>query len=120
MNHLPALTKKDLQIWFDQQEMIHACIAQIHKDLSAYNISLSYSGNTTTAYEELFAQLLPQVDKLLHMPSTFMAILYRIDIDEKIIKTAALENETFSQTFTRLILWRELQKVVTRKILSEE
>jgi len=48
-----------------------------------------------------------------------MEILYRVDVDEAKVKIISQENEPYSASITRLILWRELQKVVTRFLLSK-
>jgi hypothetical protein len=45
--------------------------------------------------------------------------LYRVDVDESKVKQIAELNEPFSASLTRLILWRELQKVVTRFLLKK-
>ncbi len=120
MEHLPKLNESDLKPWFDKVEMIHDCVAQVQKDLGNYGIQLTFSGNVLTAYQELFQQLEPQLNQLIKRGSSLMEILYRVDVDESKVKQVAELNEPFSASLTRLILWRELQKVVTRFLLSRE
>lgn len=118
MQNLPSLTEHDLKPWFDRVELIHECVAQVIKDLSPYGITLTYSGKANHAYEELFQQLEPQLNLLIKRGSSLMEILYRVDVDETKLKQLSSTTEPFSASLTRLILWRELQKVVTRFLLK--
>ena len=117
---IPSLNEHALKPWFEKSEMIIACIEQVKKDVGSYGIELQVSGNPQTAYQELASQLEPQLRRLLSKGSILQEILYRIDIDEASLKSLQGDQEPFTMALTRLILWRELQKVVTRKILSQE
>lgn len=114
----PQLTLESLKPWFDKPAMIHECVAQVQKDLGSYGIEIHYSGNHLNAYEEIFAQLQPQIEKLIHNGTRLIAILYRVDINENEVRKAADQHEDMSHVLCRLILWRELQKVVTRFLLK--
>lgn len=116
---LPTLTHDALKPWFDKPALINDCVAQVQKDLGSYGIEIRYSGNHLNAYEELFLQLQPQLEKLLHSGTKLIAILYRVDINEKEVRKAADNQEDMSHALARLILWRELQKVVTRFLLKD-
>ncbi len=98
--------------------MIAHCVTQVQKDLSAYGIVLSWSGQTATAYRELFTQLQPQIANMMARGTKLHAMLYRVDIPESEISKAMQGDEPLEDAVTRLILWRELQKVVTRFIMS--
>jgi len=119
MESIPKLTEIDLKPWFDKPKLILDCAAQTQKDLAQYGIEFSFSGNVETIYEELFSQIQPQIEALLKKGISLMEILYRVDVDEAKVKTISRDNELFSASITRLILWRELQKVVTRFLLSQ-
>ncbi len=114
----PVLTYDSLRPWFNKPALIHNCVAQVQKDLGSYGIELHYSGDANNAYQELFIQMQPQIARLLHSNTTLMEILYRVDVSEEAVREASKGNEEFSHSVTRLILWRELQKVVTRFLLS--
>lgn len=118
MENLPKLTESDLKPWFNKPQLILDCAAQTQKDLGQYGIVFTFSENVETIYEELFSQIQPQIERLLKRGTSLMDILYRVDVDETKIKTVSLENESLSASLTRLILWRELQKVVTRFLLK--
>lgn len=119
MENLPKLTETDLKPWFDKPQLILDCAAQTQKDLGQYGIQFAFSGNAETVYEELFAQIQPQIETILKKGTSLMEILYRVDVDEAKVKMISQENEPYSASITRLILWRELQKVVTRFLLSK-
>ncbi len=119
MENLPKLTETDLKPWFDKPQLILDCAAQTQKDLGQYGIEFAFSGNAETVYEELFAQIQPQIETILKKGTSLMEILYRVDVDEAKVKIISHENEPYSASITRLILWRELQKVVTRFLLRK-
>jgi hypothetical protein len=119
MENIPKLTEIDLKPWFDKPKLILDCAAQTQKDLAQYGIEFSFSGNVETIYEELFSQIQPQIEALLKKGISLMEILYRVDVDEAKVKTISRDNELLSASITRLIMWRELQKVVTRFLLSQ-
>ena len=119
MESIPKLSEIDLKPWFDKPKLILDCAAQTQKDLAQYGIEFSFSGNVETIYEELFSQIQPQIEALLKKGISLMEILYRVDVDEAKVKTISRDNELLSASITRLILWRELQKVVTRFLLSQ-
>lgn len=118
MNNLPILSFSDLKPWFNKPQIIKDCAAQTQKDLGLYGIQISFSGNAETAYSELFSQIEPHINSLLKKGSSLMEILYRVDVAEEKLKEISEPNETLSESITRLILWRELQKVVTRFLLK--
>ena len=111
---IPNLTEDEIHPWFDKPALILECVKQVKKDLGNYGIDLTFSGNPHSAYKELFAQLQPQIEVLLNSKSSLLEILYRVDIPESTIRAGSTQQELFSTILTRLILWRELQKVVTK------
>lgn len=120
MQQLPALNPQDLLPWFNKEEMVLACVKQVQKDLGMFGIELHFSGHASKAYDELFSQLQPEMERLMFHSSNLPQILYRIDVSEEQVRKMMQENEPYSYALTRLILWRELQKVVTRFMLSSK
>lgn len=120
MEKLPALDPVQLRPWLNREAMVHACVAQVMKDLGPYGIQLTYSGQAATAYQELYSALQPQLYALLNSKATLREILYRVDVSESQMVSLREGNEETASTLTRLILWRELQKVVTKFLLSQE
>ena len=119
MKELPKLCEQDLKPWFNREEVIRDCAEQIQKDFAMYGFDVQFSGDHLSAYEELFAQLEPIVAAgLMRSGGTLQELLYRIDVNEQKVRAAALVDEPWSVSITRLILWRELQKVVIRRIMG--
>jgi hypothetical protein len=108
--------------YFNKLDLIKETANQIIKDFDMFGMEVTFSGNAYNAYEELFEQIHPHIDKLItHNQSKFMGILYRIDLSDEQIKKAIDSNssESFSEIITDLIIKRELQKVVIRKHYSK-
>ncbi len=124
MQNLPKIPQLiDLEIlpWFNKLAMAEDCVKQVQKDLVSYGIQLTYSGNVHSAYIELFNQLEPQLNQLLKNGShTIQEILYRVDVNQSAVNKAKLSDEPLSEALSRLILWRELQKVVTRFLIKQK
>jgi hypothetical protein len=114
----PSLTLTDLQPWFNKSDMIKACAEQTIKDLGLYGIKLHFSGNTSEAYQELFQQIKPAISERLQSGQSLQEILYRVDVNEKQVQAFMNSDNDIASGLTTLILWRELQKVVTRFLLS--
>jgi hypothetical protein len=107
----------DLSQYINRLDLIKDTANQIIKDFDMFGLEIKFSGNAYNAYEELFDQIEPHIDQLVHSnQQKFMGILYRIDLSDVQIKKAVQENssEPFSAIVTDLIIKRELQKVVIR------
>jgi len=107
----------DLSKYINRLDIILQVSEQVIKDFDMFGLEVKFSGNGYMAYEELFDQVYPHLEKLLHSNQTkFLAILYRIDLSEEQVRKAVNENtsEPFSAVVADLILRRELQKVVLR------
>lgn len=107
----------DLSPYINRLDLIKATADQIIKDFDMFGLEIKFSGNAYNAYEELFDQIEPHIDKLIHSnQQKFMSILYRIDLSDVQLKKAVNENttESFSAVVSDLIIKRELQKVVIR------
>ncbi len=108
----------DLTPYINKIDLIKDTANQLIKDFDMFGVEIKFSGNTYNAYEELFDQVEPHIQKMISSnQSKFMGILYRIDVSDEQIKKAVNENlsEPFSVIITDLIMKRELQKVVIRK-----
>jgi hypothetical protein len=112
----------NLSQYFNRLDLIKDTTHQIIKDFDMFGMEIKFSGNKYNAYEELFNQIEPHINKLISSNhQKFMGILYRIDLSDEQIKKAVSENssESFSEIITDLIIKRELQKVVIRKHYSK-
>ena len=104
----------DLTIYYNRPDLIDETAKQIIKDFNIVGIKISFSGNPTDAYYELFSQILPHISKLLH-DKKLNVLLYRIDINESQLFKLMQDNaNNLPEAITGLIIKRELQKVVIR------
>jgi hypothetical protein len=113
----------DLSIYINRLDLIKDTANQIIKDFDMFGMEIKFSGNAYNAYEELFEQIEPNINKLIQSnQQKFMGILYRIDLSDEQIKKAVTENsiEPFSCIVTDLIIKRELQKVVIRNHYKQQ
>lgn len=107
----------DISNYSNRIDLIKATAEQIIKDFDMFGLEITFSGNAYDAYRELFEQIEPHINQLLHSNrSKFMGILYRIDLSDEQIKKAVENNSSasFSAIISDLIIKRELQKVVIK------
>lgn len=112
----------DIEVYRSDLFYIRETAKQIIKDFDVFNIEVTFSGRPETAYDELKHQLTTALSALLKTEiSKVLSILYRIDVMEKKIKKAFLPeySERRAELLSDLIIERELQKVVVRKMLSD-
>lgn len=105
-------------VYIHKLEFIEQASQQLVKDFNLIGVTLTFSGNGATAYTELYNQLLPIVINLsANDHPKLLQLLYRIDINEQLI-AAEIKKEInqlpLENILTRLIIYRELQKVVLR------
>lgn len=123
MSHLPSFTESDLQAYYRRVDLINQTAQQIIKDFEWYGMVIKFSGHEENAYNELFRQIAPEIEKLLNTNSEkLMEVLYRIDVNEQKVESAVAKagerNIKTSEALSELIIQRELQKVVTRNYFS--
>ncbi|MBL4710593.1 MAG: hypothetical protein JKY48_19370 [Flavobacteriales bacterium] len=114
---------KDLSVYHTQLSFIEATAKQVQKDFQLYGEEISFNGSHSTAYEELYSQIMPIMARLLNLDSSrFFALLYAIDVDEKKVKELIFGNEEIdtASELTHLILKRELMKVVSRQMFAQK
>ncbi|MCC7331754.1 MAG: hypothetical protein IT232_04010 [Flavobacteriales bacterium] len=115
----PIPTFNELSVYYNNKIIIEKVVAQISKDFGWINLSISFSGDKETPYQELFFKILPIVDELLNDDyGKLQSLLYRIDIDSEFINRKLKENPQAdtSEIITDCIIKRELQKVIIKEL----
>ncbi|MGZ3862027.1 MAG: hypothetical protein ACXVPN_06740 [Bacteroidia bacterium] len=108
--------KFSIQPYLTDIIILEETVKQIQKDLAFFSLPVVFTGNKSSAYEELFGQIKPHVKKLMDENfSQLLSVLYRIDINEKQLRT----DKDQVDHITDLIIKRCLQKVVFRKLFSK-
>lgn len=114
---IPGLNEQDLRPYFDRSDLLRDCALQLQKDCAMYGLELALPEHAEETYHTLYAQVLPWVrEQIDRRGERISALLYRIDVSEALVRQAASESESWPEAVTRLMLWRELQKVVIRHI----
>jgi pyoverdine/dityrosine biosynthesis protein Dit1 len=116
---LPDLSK--LETYHNKVDIIKATAKQIIKDFKLFDEKIVFEGQAETAYQELFQQILPIIDRLINLDSSrFFSLLYAIDVEESKIKQLLFKGGDFdpAEEITHLIIRRELIKVIIRKHYS--
>lgn len=113
---IPALNESELAPFLNREELIILTTEQIKKDFDLFNVEIKFSGNSEKAYEELFSQIEPFITKLINTNyEKLLSVLYKIDVSEKRISEVVNKSKNISDEITRLIIFRELQKVIIKK-----
>jgi|GEM_PF-787839 len=118
----PLLPKDEqLPALLDQTEWQELLLAQLEKDFQTSGLDLPPALRAAQGFPALCEALLPVITLLLsRRTETFAQLLYRIDLSETQIKKAGAKTPEidFPTLITRLIVLRELQKIVIRKRFS--
>ena len=120
---MAIISSSELLRYKNDQLIIDKVVSQTQKDFQLYDEKIEFSGNQDTAFEELFNQIKPIIFRMLELDSNrFFSLLYAIDIDEKKVRSLLLGDEEADVAIelTHLILERELLKVVTRQLFSQQ
>ena len=114
------MKQDDLTQYYINLDLIQKTAAQIAKDFNLVNEKIIFSGNAENAYNELLSQIEPVVSALIHKDYfRLINLLYRIDVSEKqAIIAMRGKNNAVVRAIARLIIKRELQKVVTKSFFS--
>ncbi len=102
-------------------EVVRDTAKQVIKDFGMAGIEINFSGNPKTAYQELVDQTLPALKNLYQKNAgAFMALLYRIDVEEyKVRKLSDTASGTsFFSQLAAMVIEREFMKVLIRKLFS--
>ncbi len=120
---MAIISASELTLYKNNQLIVDQVALQTQKDFQLYEEKIEFTGNQDTAYEELFDQIKPIIFRMLELDSTrFFSLLYAIDVDEKKVRALLLGDEEVNVAveLTHLILERELLKVATRKLFSQQ
>lgn len=106
----------DLILKLNKREILEATINQICKDFNWENNFELVALAETDVFANLVLKVEERLQDLIEKDfGSLMSLLYRIDVSEKRLKQELnASNENSSSVMAKLIVMRELQKVVTR------
>ena len=117
MSNLPSINEKELLPYFDRVDIIEQTIEQIKKDFDPFRLEIQSPDGDENFYQRLFSQVEPFILKLIKDNyRELLQVLYRIDVNEKKISESVNNSSAagLSSEIARLVIFRELQKVVIR------
>lgn len=116
------VTQQECALHLSDASIFNACKKQIQKDLLQFSLSLPDDGNLSVGYDYLRQALYPLVQYLMDKQLHKMAqLIYRIDLPENEVARyldIQFEGDACGE-ICRLIIGRELQKVLIRRAFSE-
>ena len=112
-----SLNLKDLNPYKAQVSWIQKTIHQLNKDLTPFVDPIDVDLKSNTPFDDLVDELKPYIAYLINNQfEQLCTILYRIDLGEDIVRQQLLSpQEDADLVITRLIVERELKKVVIRE-----
>ena len=113
--------EQNIEVYRHDLDIIRETADQVIRDFGLYNISITFSGNPYTAYDELRQQLAPALRNLSETSRVSLkSLLYRIDVFENEFSqiTVNQSKESYFDALAEIILRRELIKVVHRKLFK--
>ncbi len=115
------MSELQLEQYFNNRRIIGATMRQLEKDFSLDEDSVQLKDYQGNLFEALFDVVYPIINKLItNNYQQFLNTLYRIDVNELKLKQemAKVDANQYSEVVTRLVLQKELQKVIIRNIYS--
>ncbi len=115
---LPQINNSNVSGFLNQDEIVRETAAQIMKDFGMFGVEITFSGNTSQAYDELHAQLVDQISELLERNyELLLSVLYQVDITEREIARAEYELPHYNhvEIIAHQVIVRDLKKVLLRR-----
>lgn len=115
------MSELQIEQYFNNRRIIDATMRQLEKDFSLDEDSVQLKDYQGNLFEQLFEVVYPIINKLItNNYQQFLNTLYRIDVNEFKLKQemAKVDANQYSEVVTRLVLQKELQKVIIRNIYS--
>lgn len=115
------MSELQIEQYFNNRRIIDATMRQLEKDFSLDEDSVQLKDYQGNLFEQLFEVVYPIINKLItNNYQQFLNTLYRIDVNELKLKQemAKVDANQYSEVVTRLVLQKELQKVIIRNIYS--
>jgi len=115
---LPQVNNSNVSSHLDQADIVLATAEQIMKDFGMFGVEITFSGDTSRAYEELHSQLINQITLLLERNyDLLLSVLYQVDITEREIARAEQELPHYNnvEIIAHQVIVRDLKKVLLRR-----
>jgi hypothetical protein len=118
MDELPQVSNNNVSGFLNQAEIVQETAEQIMKDFGMFGVEITFSGDTSQAYNELHRQLIDQISLLLERNyELLLSVLYQVDITDREIARATRELPNYNQVeiIAHQVIVRDLKKVLLRR-----
>lgn len=120
MPQKPAIPS-DLTPYYTKALFMQRTARQLEKDFNAAGIELAIAPSESTSLDALVAVIAPVVQQLMRQSfEQLMALLYRIDVPEKAVARATTAGQALAESVAKLIIERELKKVLVREWMAQQ
>ena len=119
----PQVSNNNISSHLNQTEIVKETAEQIMKDFGMFGVEITFSGDTTQAYNELHKQLIDQITILLERNyDLLLSVLYQVDITEREIARAERELPHYNhvEIIAHQIIVRDLKKVLLRRYFKSK
>jgi len=120
---LPQVSNNNVSGFLNQAEIVQETAEQIMKDFGMFGVEITFSGDTSQAYNELHRQLIDQISILLERNyELLLSVLYQVDITDREIDRATRELPHYNQVeiIAHQVIVRDLKKVLLRRYFKSQ
>lgn len=120
---LPQVTNNNIAGHLNKAEIVKETAEQIMKDFGMFGVEISFSGDTSHAYDELHRQLIIQIKQLLESNyDLLLSVLYQVDITDREITQAERELPHYNhiEIIAHQVIVRDLKKVLLRRYFKSK
>ena len=120
---LTQVSNNNVSGFLNQAEIVQETAEQIMKDFGMFGVEITFSGDTSQAYNELHRQLIDQISLLLERNyELLLSVLYQVDITDREIDRATRELPHYNQVeiIAHQVIVRDLKKVLLRRYFKSQ
>ncbi|QGY42320.1 hypothetical protein GM418_01200 [Maribellus comscasis] len=119
----PQINHDNVSQYLDRAEIVRETAEQIMKDFGMFGVEITFSGDTSHAYDELHQQLIVQIARLLEQNyDLLLSVLYQVDITDREMARAELELPHYNhvEIIAHQVIVRDLKKVLLRRYFKSQ
>ena len=119
----PQINNSNVSSHLDRSDIVQETAEQIMKDFGMFGVEITFSGDTSHAYDELHQQLINQITLLVERNyELLLSVLYQVDITEHEIARAERELPHYNniEIIAHQVIVRDLKKVLLRRYFKEK
>ena len=116
--NFPQVNNNNVSSHLDRSDIVQETAEQIMKDFGMFGVEITFSGDTSRAYDELHQQLISQITLLIERNyDLLLSVLYQVDITEHEIARAEYELPHYNniEIIAHQVIVRDLKKVLLRR-----